>query len=180
MIGYLIAGVALLGLFMVLALTMSALGRRESSGTQEVIVDAPRDRVWDLLTDVASFPQWQASVDDVEQNDGGPWRVRRWDKVEIKLHLIDNDPPRSLTWRLAETNDAFSETWSIQLEDMGGSTRIRGRRRDEIESVFSRLLAGVRGGRDVEFVEFLRSLKDYLEQPEPEAPGPSTGGPDGR
>ncbi len=177
MTGYIIGAVVLLLVLVVLA---SALRKRKSSGRHELEIESPRERVWDALTDAPSYPVWQASVDEIEEAGEGLWRVRRWDGVEVELRVLETNPPSGLTWRLRESNDSFSETWSVQLEDLGGRTRIRGRRRDEISSPLTRVLATVRGGRDVEFVEFLRSLKARLEQPEADVAEPSPGDPDGR
>jgi hypothetical protein len=72
---------------------------------------------------------------------------------------------------MIEPADGSSRTsWTITLGPEGAGTRLRARHRDDLAGGASRLLAFLRGGRDVELREFLDGVKLRAERPE-DAPG---------
>lgn len=43
------------------------------TGSSELLVDAPVDRIWDVHTDVESWDEWQPTVLTIERLDAGPF-----------------------------------------------------------------------------------------------------------
>ena len=79
----------------------------------EMVIDAPVERVWDVLTDLPGWNVWNPTLFDVKGPAAGatsPWRpaagtevrmkLRMWKlKVPMRQQIRVVDPPRQFTWR---------------------------------------------------------------------------------
>ncbi|MDF1602302.1 SRPBCC family protein [Nocardioides sp. YIM 152315] len=90
-------------------------------------VDAPPSAVWEVLVDVARWPDWTPTVRSVERLDDGPLRVG-W-RAKVRQPRL----PQAL-WQVTEVVDGRSFTWEatgpglrtiarhVVVPDGGGST----------------------------------------------------------
>jgi uncharacterized protein YndB with AHSA1/START domain len=91
-------------------------------------VDAPIERVWDVLTDIDRWPEWTASVNRARRLDAGP--LRRGSRAELaqpKLPaatwtVIGVEPGRSFTWE--QRGPGVRTTARHTLEPVEGGTRL--------------------------------------------------------
>lgn len=101
----------------------------------EVIVDAPVEAVWRVITDVTRTREWSHECRQVawlhgatQAAPGVRFRGRnrsgllRWSRV---CEVIEVDTPREIAWRTIPTT-AFPDSteWRIALEPAGSGTRI--------------------------------------------------------
>ena len=70
-------------------------------------IDAPPERVWDVLFDVARWPEWTPTIESLEHPDGGPLQVGS--RVTIRQPKL----PEAV-WEVTQIVDGRSFTWQAE------------------------------------------------------------------
>lgn len=97
---------------------------------REITIDAPIERVWELVTTPEHFAAWYASGGaDIDLRPGGAMRMR-WDEHGEFHGVVEAvEPPHRFAYRFARDPDEApragnSTRVEILLEVVGGSTRV--------------------------------------------------------
>lgn len=117
------------------------------SGSSTAEIDAPLDRVWELIEDVESAPEWQGGLKGMEalERDSEGRAVLCESETDAKVRTVRSivrftyAPPTSLRWR-QEKGELKSVEGSWTLEDLGSD---RTRATYEIEADLGRMLGMV-------------------------------------
>jgi uncharacterized membrane protein len=104
---------------------MCRMGRL--GGSAQIEIEAPIERVWEVVEDVPSAPEWQGGLDAMsvlERDDAGrATLVETENDIKVRrvkaLVRFDYEAPRRLTWR-QERGDMKSVEGAWELEDLGG------------------------------------------------------------
>lgn len=122
-------------------------GRALPSGhvtTRSVRVSAPPADVFALLTDVLAIPRWRKMVGRVDVLARAP-RVRYREygpQGTLELEMEEAVAPSKLVLRAAPARRmAFEGTWTYELVDEGGGTRVTLTERGEIHAPMARVFA---------------------------------------
>ena len=101
-------------------------------GTATAEIEAPLDRVWAVVEDVLSAPEWQGGLVGMTaletDGEGRPTLVETENDIKVR-HVktrvrFSYDPPRRLSWTQVK-GDLKSVEGSWVLEDLGdGRTRV--------------------------------------------------------
>lgn len=95
------------------------------SCTVSIDIGAPPARVWSLLTDAPTFPQWNSTVTritgDISLGEELKIQVPISDRV-FKVKVSEFVPERSMTWRDGAA-PMFQGVRTYRLETIGSSTR---------------------------------------------------------
>lgn len=92
----------------------------------ELDIDAPRERVWEVLADIRGWPDWNPSVtrvillDEFAPQSEFHWR---FDGVGIVSVLQEVDAPKRLLWSGRSPGIRAIRLWS--LEEREGGTRVK-------------------------------------------------------
>jgi hypothetical protein len=102
------------------------------SGSSSAEIEAPIDRCWTVVEDVADAPRWQKGLDSVEvveRDDAGRPLVcdivgdAKFTKVRVRIR-VSYEPPRRLGFTRMESDDVDQLDASWELEEVGpGRTR---------------------------------------------------------
>jgi uncharacterized protein YndB with AHSA1/START domain len=134
------------------------------TSSAEIDIDAPPERVWDVLTQFEKWPEWNPDVKSMSyEGPLVPGTQFRWKagpgKIVSTLDRIE--PPRYISWHgRTLTIDAYHEWW---LEPRDGGTHVRTE-----ESFFGTLARLARrplqNALDKSFADGVAHLKRGVEQ----------------
>lgn len=94
--------------------------------TVEILIDAPVERVWEVLTDIREWPSWNAAVSAVSMyGEFEPGTEFHWkaDGVTIISQLQEIEPHRRLLWTGRMPGIRATHLW--WFEQRGGQTYVR-------------------------------------------------------
>ncbi|MEU5846957.1 SRPBCC family protein [Saccharopolyspora shandongensis] len=98
-------------------------------------IDAPPDRVWELVSDIELMPRLSAELQSVEWVDGatGPALGARFvghnkhdalGEWSTTSHIVEFEPARVFAWAVADPDDP-SATWRFTVEPADGGVVLR-------------------------------------------------------
>src|SRR6188472_3571801 len=120
------------------------------TGSSAAEIDAPIERVWEVVEDVLSAPDWQGGLKDMEEveRDAAGHVTLAEISSDAKVRTIKSivrftyDGPTRLDWR-QEKGELKSVDGSWELEDLGeGRTRATYRLEVELGRVLSLVIRG--------------------------------------
>ena len=135
------------------------------TATVSAQVAAPPDTVWAAITSIETFPTWRPGIDEVERL---PARAGRpvWRETgtygTITFEEVAAEPPHRLVTRIADEDQPFGGTWTYELEQEGGGTRITITEDGEIYNPFFRFMARFVFGYEGTMRAYLEGLQDHL------------------
>jgi uncharacterized protein YndB with AHSA1/START domain len=101
---------------------------------REVLIAAPIERVWDVITRPEHMGRWFGDVGAEQQGD--VIRVR-WEDAEAELRIVRSEPPHAFSWRWDANIKGIGDTLvEFTLASEGEKTRVH-----VIESGFASLAA---------------------------------------
>jgi len=95
-----------------------------------IIVNRPPEMVWRFVTDPASGPKYDPEIISAKQTSTGPLgagatvEVNRKKEGKVSFRVAEFDPGRKFTLEVASPRTMEGSKESINLEDIGGKTRI--------------------------------------------------------
>ena len=97
---------------------------------RETLIEAPREVVWEVITDPVHIADWFSDEADFEPRDGANGSFTWEGHPTQRVRVIRAEPPRTLIYRwLHPENEEPSERNSTQVEftltEEGESTRLR-------------------------------------------------------
>jgi hypothetical protein len=108
-------------------------------GRAAIFIEAPIAAVWRILSDIASWPDWNLSISKMSLD--GPIRAGttfRWTaaSARIKSCLQEVDPPRRIAWTGATIGIRAVHIYDLEVE--GAGTRVA--TRESFDGLVARLL----------------------------------------
>jgi carbon monoxide dehydrogenase subunit G len=120
------------------------------TGSSTAEIEAPVERVWEVIEDVVASPEWQGGLKDVQEVErGADGHVTLAESAsDAKVRTIKSmvrfayDGPTRLTWR-QEKGELKSVDGSWELEDLGdGRTRATYRLEVELGRMLGMVIRG--------------------------------------
>ena len=94
---------------------------------EQVIIDAPPEVVWRVMTDVERWPEWTPTTERIERLDEGDFRLGSRARVKLKRvpasvwRVTDFQPGRAFTW---ETESGVKASGEHIVEPDGGGSKV--------------------------------------------------------
>lgn len=134
-------------------------------------IDAPAERVWGVITDLASYPDWNPFIVRAEGRLAVGERLRitivapGYRAVSFRPRLLDVEPGRRLRW-LGRTllPGLFDGRHSLMIEELGEG-RSRFTSHEEVSGILLPVLGKVMRQSQAGFEELCRAVKARAEQP---------------
>jgi len=152
---------------LVVTAVVMGLGSRmpvEHRATASASVTAQRDRVWRMMTDVQTQPEWRTGLKSVEmlppQTEGPCWReVQAW--MSMPLCVMGSDAPSRRVVRIADPALPFGGTWTYDLEADGPTmTKVTITEEGTTRPAMWRFFGHFVWGEDQQVKQYLRDLQE--------------------
>lgn len=124
------------------------------TASAEATLPAPRDRVFQRISDFAGYPKWRPDVKSVEVKDGGRF-IETGENGTIPFRVTANEPGVRMTVVIDTSDLPFSGTWEYQLQDAPGGTLLRITEHGRVTSPMFRAMGRL-------FFPHDRTIKTYL------------------
>lgn len=133
---WILIGLAVLVGLLILVLVIGMLRPKSHVATHTVVLAAPPESVWAVITDFARQPEWVPDLRRVEpagEQDGKP-RWREWfGGFEATTVIRASEAPRLLVKEILPTG-SFYGTWTWELAAEGQGTRLTITERGTVEN----------------------------------------------
>jgi uncharacterized protein YndB with AHSA1/START domain len=135
------------------------------SATRTLVLEAPPDRVFAMVSDASRYPEWNSAVERVEVS-GEPaagQRVRLFGpEGEIPLTVEMLEAPSRMITRI-DPGLPFGGTWTYDLRPSGDGTRISITEDGEVYNPLFRFMARFVFGHHATIDQYLADLTRALE-----------------
>lgn len=160
----LVAGVVIVGY----ALPQSHTASRSTR------LSKPPEEVWQLVTDVASYPSWRPEVDSVEQlsshGDTMMWReVTRNDNLTFEA--VTSDAPFHFVARISDKGLPFGGSWDYRITPDGEGSRLTITENGEVYNPVFRFVSRFIMGHTATLDRYLMDLSAKLGDTYKPGPG---------
>lgn len=130
-------------------------------------IDQPPDAVWAAITNIAESPSWRADVKSIEMRapkDGRSAWIEHGSGGAVPMAVSEALPPRRLVTRIDADDLAFGGTWTFELQEDRGGTRITITERGEVYNPIFRALARFVFGHTAALETYLKNLAKRFGQ----------------
>jgi uncharacterized protein YndB with AHSA1/START domain len=135
------------------------------SASRTLVLEAPPDKVFAIVSDASRYPEWNTAVERVETSgDPGPGqRVRLFGSYgEIPYTVEVLDPPSRMVTRI-DSGLAFGGAWTYDLRPDGTGTRITITEDGEVYNAFFRFMAQYVFGHYATIDQYLADLTRVVQ-----------------
>lgn len=151
----LLAVVVLVGLVFLVGALLPA----EHVATVSVLVPEPLDTVWTRVTTPTDYREWRKGLERVDVAPGAPLR---WTEVsrfgEVPFVVEEMQPRARFVTRIADEKLPFGGTWTWELAEEGGGTRVTLTERGVVRPPLFRFLSRFVFGHDATMKQVLDGL----------------------
>lgn len=162
-----IIGGIVVGIFLALLL-IGSLAPKEFSGSVVHTFDAPKEVIWNILTDIEGLPTRRREIVSVERLSASESGRPRWkentnmsgyilfEATEEKLH-------QRLVYTMLESSFGMSGVWSYEFEPKGDTVTLTISEKSQIDAVLVRAVMTL-SGRDANLQREVELIQNTINQ----------------
>jgi len=167
MITYII--ISIVGLLILLAGVVGIYGSMlpaTHTASVSVVVNAPRERVWEIVNAAEQFPEWLEDITKVEilpEQDGKRVFRQHMGRNSFVLRETISEAPSRVVRTIVDDNGPFTGTWDHVFEDVGnGQTKLTVTEEGTIKSAIPRAIMKLSCGYDYYLKRMAVAMKAKL------------------
>jgi len=148
----------------VLAFGIAALALPASrSFENETEINAPAEKVWEVVTDVDRYVEWQTQIGQVEIIDDKNWVEYPKNTPEpLRFRVVNDERPRKMEFHYT-MGDSFSGRWKGEVTETANGVTIKTIDSYATEGVLTRVMIGTFFDMDGFAKDWNASLKRRVE-----------------
>lgn len=162
----LVVGAVLLVGGLLVVLVGLSLPERHRASVSRTVPGTP-DETWGVMTDIPGLTEWRPglkSVETLDDREGRPvWRETS-STGSMTLEVTAWEPPVRMVTRIADEGLPFGGTWTYELEDTEGGTRVTITEDGEIYNPFFRFMARFVFGYEGTARSYLDGLESRMRE----------------
>lgn len=152
---WLVLGIA----FVAAALLMPA----ERSFTNEVEINAPAERVWQVLTDKTRYAEWQDKIERVEPIDDKHWiEYAKGAPAPLKFSVVTDERPRKMEFHYT-MGDSYEGHWTGEITPTAAGVKLKTTDSNHAKDWFTKVFTGLFFDMDSFAKEWNSKLKQRVE-----------------
>jgi uncharacterized protein YndB with AHSA1/START domain len=127
---------------------------------------ATPERVWQLITDIDSFPGWRGDVKAVTRlpdRDGHIVWVEEGRNGRMKMEVDRSEPPRRLVTRIADPDLPFGGTWTYLISPAPNGTTLTITEDGEVYNPIFRFMSRFVFGHEATMAAYLSAAQKQLK-----------------
>jgi uncharacterized protein YndB with AHSA1/START domain len=159
----LISGAVVLGLIGMILIVGWLLPVRHTV-SRSARFNRPPQRVWDVITDLSSFPQWRTGLKSVDKS--GTGGKVRWKETgnngEMTFEVVESRAPERWVTRIAGEGLPFGGSWTYVITPADGASLLTVTEDGEVYNVLFRFMSRFVFGHTATLDRYLADLARRL------------------
>jgi uncharacterized membrane protein len=155
---------ALVGVFIALIVVASSLIPAERSFTNEIEINAPAEKVWQVINDRTRFPEWQTNLTRVEVLDDKNWVEYPKDSPEPLRFTLAKDVRPSRMEFAYKMGDSFDGKWTGDITPTADGVRLKTVDSYAANGTMTKILIGIFFDLDKFAKDWNNKLKERVEK----------------
>ena len=128
-----------------------------------VTLPKPADAVYDLVSDVASYPTWWSEISRVDvlpSVEGRPRFRQHMGSDAVVIEVVDTAPPTRFVTRIADPDQPFGGTWTLEVAPSGAGSTLTVTERGEVYNPLFRFVSRFVIGHTTTIDSFLQAVQN--------------------
>ncbi|NGP88456.1 SRPBCC family protein [Fodinibius halophilus] len=129
--------------------------------------EVPQQQVWQLITDVKSYPDWRPYVDSVkvlsDSTEALRWREYYREAESLPFVVTASNDSSKLVTKITDSDLPFGGTWTYAIDSTAEGTQLTITENGEIYSPIYRFISTVFVGHDTTIKQYFKDLERRLK-----------------
>lgn len=128
------------------------------------VINAPAEKIWEVLTDVQNFPEWEPNITKVEGQAGLGQKITvhtKFSERAFPVTVSEFTPHSRMVWSSGMPLGLFKGARTFTLKPVDGGIQVK--TREEFQGLLLPLFKGQIGDLQPTFDAFANALKNKVE-----------------
>ncbi|WP_138429052.1 SRPBCC family protein [Fodinibius saliphilus] len=139
--------------------------------SQQQTFDVPQQELWQLISDIKSYPDWRPYVDSVkvlsDSTEALRWREYYREADSLPFEVVSSNDSSKFITKIADADLPFGGTWTYAIDSTAAGTQLSITENGEVYSPIYRFISSVFVGYDTTIKQYFNDLErriNYLNK----------------